>query len=125
METKDNNVAEKVDNLCDNLGIEEQPKDPRGNLEAIENDIGPIPDPNLDDDPLEKPSIAFKPSNLGMKIPENAFYIVMKSGIYIYLKDPQEVRIFQKIYEKYPAIWEDQGIIDMLEKHMMKIPLIK
>jgi len=88
METKDNNATEKAGDLRGDLGAEEQPKDPRGDLGAAEGGIGPIPDPDLDDDPLGKPFIVFKPSNLGMKIPENALCIVMKSGIYIYLGDP-------------------------------------
>ncbi len=87
METKDNNVIEKVDDLYNDLGVEEQPKDPCGDLGAIERDIGPISDPDLDNDLLRKLFIAFKSFNLRMKIPENAFCIVIKSGIYIYLKD--------------------------------------
>ncbi len=87
METKDNNTAEKVDDLHNDLGVEKQFKDLYDDLRAVEGGIGSIPDPDLDDDPLRKPSIASKPSNLGMKIPENAFCIVMKSGIYIYLRD--------------------------------------
>ncbi len=88
MEAKDNNVAEKVGDPRGDLDVEEQPKDPCGDLGTAEEGTGPIPDPDLDDDPLGKLPIAFKLSNLGMKIPENAFCIVMKSGIYIYSGDP-------------------------------------
>jgi hypothetical protein len=87
MEKEDNKVAEKVGNLCDDLGAEEQPKNLYSNLGAVEKSIRPILDLNLDDNPLEKPSIISKPSNLGVKIPENALYIVIKSGIYIYSRD--------------------------------------
>ncbi|SRR6266699_1233937 len=125
METKDNNVTEKVGNPRGDLGTEEQPKDPRGDLKTTERDIRSIPDLDFDDDPPRKPLIALKPFNLGIKIPENALYIVIKSGIYIYSRDPQEVCVFQKICEKYPAIWENQDIIDIPEKHMMKILLVE
>ncbi len=94
METKDNNVAEKVGDLRGDLGVEEQSKDLCNDLGVVEGGIGPIPDPNFDDDPLGKSSITFKPFNLGIKIPENVLYIVMKSGIHIYSGDPQEARVF-------------------------------
>ena len=104
MEIKDNNAMKKVDDPRSDLGTEEQPKDPRNNLKVTKKDIGSILDLNFDDDPLRKLFITFKPFNLRIKIPENVLYIVMKSGIYIYLEDFQEARVFQKIYEKYPTI---------------------
>ncbi len=94
MKTKNNNVAKKTNDLRDNLGVEEQLKDLCDDLGAVEGGIRPIPDPDFDDNLLGKLSIVFKPSNLRMKILENAFYIVIKSSIYIYLGDPQEVRVF-------------------------------
>ncbi len=87
METKDNNVAKKTNDLRNDLDVEKQPKDPRDDLEVVKRGIGPISDPNFDDDLLEKSSIVFKPFNLRIKIPENIFYIVIKSGIHIYSKD--------------------------------------
>ncbi len=87
MEKKDNKVIEKVDNLCNDLNIKEQPKDLRDDLGTIKKSIKLIPDPDFDIDRLRKPFIAFKPSNLGMKIFKNVFYIVTKNDIYIYLKD--------------------------------------
>ena len=78
---------EKVDNLCGDLGIEEQPKDLRSDFKAIKRGIRSISNPDLDNDLPGKLSIVFKPFNLRMKIPENVLYIVIKSGIYIYSKD--------------------------------------
>ncbi len=87
MERKDNKVAEKVDDLCSDFSVEEQSKDPRGDLGTVEGSIGFISDSDFDIDRLGKSPIAFKPFNLGVKISENVFYIVIKNGIYIYSKD--------------------------------------
>ena len=86
-ERKDNKAVEKVGDPCGNLNVEEQPKDPRDNLRIIKRSIGPILNLDLDIDRLRKSFIVFKSSNLGVKIPENAFYIVTKNDIYIYSKD--------------------------------------
>src|SRR6266699_4713426 len=107
MERKDNRVMEKVDNLRDDFNVEEQLKDLCGNLRIVERSIGFILDPDFDIYRLEKFLIVFKLFNLGVKIPENAFYIIIKNGIYVYSKDLQEVCIFQKIYERYPKVWEN------------------
>ncbi len=104
MEKKDNKAIEKVDNLRNNLNIEEQLKDLRNDLKTTKRSIRSISNPNLDIDRLKKPPIIFKPSNLKVKIPKNAFYIVIKNGIYIYSKDLQKAYVFQKIYERYPKI---------------------
>ncbi len=87
MEKKDNKVVEKVDDLYGDLSIEEQSKDLCDDFRIIEGNIGFILDPDLDIDRLGKSPIAFKPSNLGVKIFENVFYIVTKNSIYIYSKD--------------------------------------
>ncbi len=87
MEKKDNKVVEKVNNLYNDLNIEEQPKDLRNDLRIIKRNIRLISDPDLDIDRLRKPFITFKSFNLRMKISKNAFYIVTKNDIYIYLKD--------------------------------------
>ncbi len=84
----------KVDNLRDDLNIEKQPKDLYNDLRTTEKNIKPIPDPDFDIDRLRKPPIIFKFFNLGIKIPENVFCIVIKNGIYIYSKDLQEAHIF-------------------------------
>ncbi len=86
-EKKDNKVAEKTDNLRNDFNVEKQPKDPRDDLRTIERNIGFIPDSDFNIDRLEKSPIAFKPSNLRIKILENALYIVTKNGIYVYSKD--------------------------------------
>ena len=92
-----------------------------GNLDILDRD------PNIleGDEALEKSSIAPVSSILGMKIPENAPCIVTKAGIRIYSKDPRKTRILQRIYEAHPRVWEDQGLIDMLESQMMKILFIE
>jgi len=87
IEKKDNKVIKKVNNLYDNLNAEKQPKDPRNNLKTVEKNIRPISNLNLNIDRLKKPLIIFKPFNLGVKIPENALYIVIKNSIYVYSKD--------------------------------------
>ncbi len=100
-EKKNNKVIKKVDNLYNDFNIEKQPKDPRNNLRTTKKNIELIPDPNFNIDRLRKPPITFKLSNLKVKISENAFCIVTKNSIYIYLKDFQKVCIFQKIYKRY------------------------
>jgi hypothetical protein len=86
MEREDNKAVEKVGDLYSDLGTKEQSKDSCSNLRVVERNIGLISDPDLDNDLLKKLSIAFKPFNLGVKILENAFYIVIKSDIHIYSK---------------------------------------
>jgi len=93
-EIKDDKVIKKVDDPRNDLNIKEQSKDPRGDLETVEKNIGPILDPNLDSNLLKKPPIAFKLFNIRIKIFKNAFYIVTKTNIYIFSKDLREVRIF-------------------------------
>ena len=93
-EKEDNKVVEKAGDLRSDLNIKEQPKDLCSDFGAAKRNIRPISDPDLNDDPLEKLSIVSKPSNLGVKIPKNVPYIVIKSNIYIYLGDLQEARIF-------------------------------
>ncbi len=94
MKAKDDNATEKVDNLRDDLDIKEQFKDLRNDFRIIEENIESILDSDFSIDLLKKPLITFKHFNLGMKILENAFCIIMKAGIYIYSKDLQEVRVF-------------------------------
>ncbi len=94
IERKDNKVIEKVGDLRDDLNIEEQLKDLRGNLGITKGNIRLIPNPDFNIDRLEKLLITSKPFNLEMKILKNAFYIVMKNSIYIYSKDLQKARIF-------------------------------
>ncbi len=94
MEKKDNKAIKKVNNLRNDFNVEKQPKDPYDNLKTIKRNIGFIPDPDFNIDRLKKPLIAFKPSNLGIKIFKNVFCIITKNSIYIYLKDLQEVRVF-------------------------------
>ncbi len=101
---KDNKAVEKTGDLRDDLNVEKQPKDPHNNLGIIKRNTGLIPNPDFNIDHLKKPPIAFKPSNLRVKIFENVFYIITKNGIYVYSKDPQKVRVFQKIYKKYLEI---------------------
>ena len=87
MEKKDNKVIKKVNNLYNDLNIKEQSKDLRNNFKTTERSIKPISDSDFDIDHLKKLLIVFKPFNLRMKILENAFYIVIKSSIYIYSRD--------------------------------------
>ncbi len=87
IEKKDNKVAEKVDNLYNDLNIEKQPKDLYNDLRTTERNIELISNLDFDIDRLKKFFIVFKSFNLRVKIPENIFYIIMKNDIYIYLKD--------------------------------------
>ena len=81
------------------------------------------PSPYDDFDTLEKPRIVYIP--FGIKVLEEAPYIVIAEGIYVFAGNPQKTRIFQKICEAYPYIWQDQGPIDALIEHQMKIPLVE
>jgi len=83
-EKKNNKTIEKVNDLHSNLNIEEQPKDLRNDLETTKRNIEPILNPDFNIDRLKKPLIIFKPSNLKVKIFENAFCIVIKNSIYVY-----------------------------------------
>ncbi len=76
-------------------------------------------------DAPQKPRISPVASTLGLKIPENAPCIVTGTGISIYSGDPRKARVFQKLCEAYPSIWQDNGPIDMSEEEMMKIPLVE
>jgi hypothetical protein len=76
--------------------------------DLLEKNILPIP-PNKEPSTestfdAEKPPIAPISSNLGIKIPENAPYIVTRDGISIYSRDLYKTYIFQKIYKAYPNI---------------------
>ena len=93
-EKKNNKTIEKVNDLHSNLNIEEQPKDSHNNLKTIEKNTRPIPKPDFDIDPPRKPPIVLKLFNLRMKISENILCIIIKTSIYIYLKDLQEACVF-------------------------------
>ncbi len=94
MERKDNKIIKKIDNLCNDFNVKEQPKDPCDNLRTIKRSIEFIPDLDLDIDCLRKSFIVFKLFNLRIKIFENVFCIVIKNGIYVYSKDLQEAYVF-------------------------------
>ena len=87
MEKEDNKVVEKINDLYNDFNIKKQFKDFRNDLGIVKKNIEPILEPDFNIDPLKKSSIAFKPFNLKIKIFENVFYIVIKTGIYIYSKD--------------------------------------
>ena len=76
-------------------------------------------------DVLQKSRISPVAFTLGLKISENALCIVTKAGISIYSGDPQKACVFQKLYEVYPNIWQNNGPIDMSEEEMIKIPLVE
>jgi hypothetical protein len=69
----------------------------------------PTPYNNLDI--LNKPRILYM--SFGIKIPEETLYIIIIASIYVYIKNLYKALVFQKVYEVYLNIWQDQSPIDI------------
>jgi Reverse transcriptase (RNA-dependent DNA polymerase)/RNase H-like domain found in reverse transcriptase/Integrase zinc binding domain len=63
-------------------------------------------------------------TNPAIKTPTDAPELITKEGIHIYAKDRTKASKFEKIIDKYPTIWTDQGIIDLPLEQQLKVPLV-
>jgi hypothetical protein len=63
-------------------------------------------------------------TNPAIKIFANVPELVTKKGIHIYAKNRTIASKFEKIVNKHPIIWTDQGIIDLPLEQQLKVPLV-
>jgi hypothetical protein len=63
-------------------------------------------------------------TNLVIKTPANILKLVTKKEIHIYAKNRTIASKFKKIVKKHSTIWTDQGIINLLLKQQLKVPLV-
>ena len=61
----------------------------------------------------------------GIKISREVPCIMIVEGIYIFVEDPKEICIFQKICKVYPRIWYNDGLIDVLVDQQIKISFVE
>jgi hypothetical protein len=63
-------------------------------------------------------------TNPAIKTPANIPELVTKKEIHIYVKNRTIASKFEKIINKHPIIWTDQGIIDLSLEQQLKVPLV-
>jgi hypothetical protein len=64
-------------------------------------------------------------TNPVIKTPANTPELVTKEGVHIYAKDRTTALTFEKIVNKFPTIWNNQGVIDLPLEQQLKVPLVE
>jgi hypothetical protein len=85
----------------------------------IQSSANPIPQ----DEPLG-PRARPTRTNPAIKTPADAPELITKQGVHIYAKDRAKASKLEEIINRYPAIWTDQGIIDLPIDQQLKVPLV-
>ena len=86
-----------------------------------QQNVSPEDDAPFDEDIRLPPK--FNELTMGIKRPEDLKETIV-DGIHIYSEDASHAKAFEEIIKKHPALWNDEGLIDVPIDEQMKIPLV-